>query len=95
MDNSRRAFMRKSGKLMVGAAAASSYWPKSFGSNDIRVGLVGCGGRGTGAAYNAAQVGAHIKIVAMGDVFSDRLEKRAEIPHPDRFLIFPVHCRPQ
>jgi len=40
----------------------------------IRVGLVGCGGRGTGAATNALNVEPRVKIVALGDLFADRLE---------------------
>ena len=47
------------------------------GSDEIRVGLIGCGGRGTGAAKDAvaAVEGKGIKIVAMGDLFADELEE--------------------
>ena len=40
----------------------------------LNVGLVGCGGRGTGAAVNALQASENARLVAMGDVFRDRLE---------------------
>jgi predicted dehydrogenase len=40
----------------------------------IRVGLIGCGGRGTGAALNCLEASPDTRIVAMGDLFSDRLE---------------------
>ena len=40
----------------------------------IRIGLVGCGGRGTGAANNALTADANVQIVAIGDVFADKLE---------------------
>lgn len=44
-------------------------------SNEIRIGLVGCGGRGSGAAQNALSVqNGEIKLVAMGDVFEDKLK---------------------
>ena len=45
------------------------------GGDTIRVALVGCGGRGTGAAANAlATTGGPIKLVAMADVFENRLQ---------------------
>lgn len=40
----------------------------------IRCGLIGCGGRGTGAALNHLNAGSGISIVALGDVFDDRLQ---------------------
>ena len=44
------------------------------GSDEIRVGLIGCGGRGSGAADNCANAADGVKIVAMADLFRDRLE---------------------
>jgi predicted dehydrogenase len=44
-------------------------------NNDtLRIGLIGCGGRGTGAALNALQAERNVRLVAMGDAFRDRLE---------------------
>ena len=40
----------------------------------MRVGLVGCGGRGTGAAANALRADPNVKLVALGDTFADHLE---------------------
>jgi predicted dehydrogenase len=46
----------------------------------LRVGLVGCGGRGTGAAMDALSAGADVHVVALADVFADRLaECRAHL----------------
>lgn len=46
----------------------------------LRAGLVGCGGRGTGAAINFLDAGPNLEIVALGDVFQDRLDQcRAEL----------------
>ena len=46
----------------------------------LRAGLIGCGGRGTGAAINFLDAGPNLEIVALGDVFQDRLDKcRAEL----------------
>ncbi|MCJ7618490.1 MAG: Gfo/Idh/MocA family oxidoreductase, partial [Desulfobacterales bacterium] len=46
----------------------------------LKAGLVGCGGRGTGAAINFLDAGPNLEIVSLGDVFQDRLDKcRAEL----------------
>ena len=46
----------------------------------LRAGLVGCGGRGTGAAINFVDAGPNLQIVAMGDVFQDKMEEsRAQL----------------
>src|ERR1041384_8294439 len=44
------------------------------GSDVLRVGLIGCGGRGTGAAEQALCADKNVKLVAMGDAFEDRLQ---------------------
>lgn len=45
------------------------------GKDRIRVGLVGCGGRGTGAAIDACHADPAVQVVALGDLFADRLNK--------------------
>jgi len=46
----------------------------------LKAGLIGCGGRGTGAAINFLDAGPNLQIVALGDVFQDRLDKcRSEL----------------
>jgi myo-inositol 2-dehydrogenase / D-chiro-inositol 1-dehydrogenase len=45
------------------------------GSDEIRVGLIGCGGRGTGAARNVVDAAPGVRIVAMADAFKDRLDE--------------------
>jgi predicted dehydrogenase len=54
----------------IGAGRASAY---VTGSDTIRVGVIGCGGRGTGAARDAAQADPAVRVVALGDLFPDRL----------------------
>ena len=44
------------------------------GSGVIKIGLIGCGGRGSGAAANAMNAGKDVRLVAMADVFADRLQ---------------------
>lgn len=41
----------------------------------LKAGLIGCGGRGTGAAVNFLNAGPNLKITALGDVFEDQIEK--------------------
>ncbi len=49
------------------------------GSDEIRVGLVGCGGRGTGAASDAVKAAEGVKIVAMGDLFPAHLKTSRDV----------------
>jgi len=75
-STSRREFLKTSGRVagaaaLVGSAATHVYAGEN---NTISVALVGCGGRGTGAASNALSVKrGPVKLVAMADAFEDRL----------------------
>ncbi len=77
--SSRREFMKKTGAAMVGTAFALNFnIPKSvfaMGSNTLKVGLIGCGGRGTGAAYQALSADKDVVLSAMADIHEDRLEE--------------------
>ncbi len=74
MSQNRRDFLKTAG---VGAAAlgAAAIVNNAYaaGSDEIKVGLIGCGGRGTGAAENCIQSSKNVKVVTLGDVFDDRL----------------------
>src|SRR5439155_20087908 len=75
----RRDLLKTSGQLAAASALASAAFPGAFAAEDntIQIALVGCGGRGTGAASNALSTkGGPIKLVAMADVFNDKLSKR-------------------
>ena len=71
----RRQFIQTSAVAMTAAALTGTtpLLAHIAGQDKIRVGLVGCGGRGTGAAVNALTADAGAVLVAMGDAFSDRL----------------------
>src|SRR5947207_1915035 len=73
---SRRHFL-KSSALVGGALAAPGILSgKLFAaenSDTLRIGLVGCGGRGSGAADQALKADQNVVLVAMGDAFEDRL----------------------
>jgi len=76
--SSRRDFLKKSSAAAVGASIASRIGNipavHAAGSDQIRVGLIGCGGRGSGAADQVLRAAPNVKLVAMGDAFSDRLD---------------------
>ena len=76
---SRRDFLAASA-ASVGTAAllASGNYAHAQGSDVIRVGVIGCGGRGTDAAKNAFDAAPNVEIVAMGDLFADRLQHSRE-----------------
>ncbi len=76
-QSSRRQFIKTSGKIAAVSALAGMAVPYVHGaeSTEIRVVLVGCGGRGSGAARNALSVkSANLKLVAMADVFEHKLK---------------------
>ena len=77
----RRSFLRSSAAL-AGAAAAtelSSRFPvHAAGSDEIRLGLIGCGDRGTGAAIQALKADRGARLIAAADIFEDRLRSSLE-----------------
>ncbi len=77
-NSSRRDFIKASSALAAAGISLNnmSIVKAANVSNDdtIRIGLIGCGGRGTGAAFNALSTSGKVKLVAMGDAFEDRLE---------------------
>src|SRR5437773_8146028 len=68
---SRRDFLKTA---TAGAALAVAPHVHAAGGDTLRVGLIGCGGRGTGAASQALRADRNVKLTALGDVFKDRLD---------------------
>ena len=80
-STSRRDFLKTTGTVVGASALAGVAIPSVHAGEDntIRVALVGCGGRGTGAAANAlSTTSGPIKLVAMADVFDNRMEDSYE-----------------
>lgn len=78
---SRRQFLKDTGHMAAASALAGVVVPQVHAAenNTIQVALIGCGGRGTGAAVNALSVrSGPIKLVAMADVFENRLKSNYE-----------------
>lgn len=76
-SSSRRSFLQQTGAAAIAgtAALAVARSAHAAGSDVIKVGLIGCGGRGSGAAVQALAADPQTKLVSMGDVFADALEK--------------------
>ncbi len=79
LDLSRRRFVQTSAVIaaagLVPALARGAY---ARASDTIRIGVIGCGGRGTGAAVNALEASPATQIVALADVFPERLKSCRE-----------------
>jgi len=79
---SRRQFLKTSTVAAIAGPLTASH---AFGQErglspgeTLRVGLIGCGGRGTGAAAQALAADSNVKLVALGDAFKDRLQGSLE-----------------
>jgi len=76
-QSTRRDFLKSSTTAMAAAAFAPYAAAGGFhlgGTETLKVGLVGCGGRGTGAAAQALRADPNTKLVALADTFKDHLE---------------------
>src|SRR5687767_14670659 len=78
-NHTRRDFLKGSSGIVAGAAAAGLVLPASgvFAKADetIKVALVGCGGRGGGAAGQALSTAGPVKLVAVADAFEDNARR--------------------
>ncbi len=102
---SRRDFLRHTGALTATTALASASlpWVHAAEDNTIRLALIGCGGRGSGAVADAfASSCGPVKLVTMADLFPNRLNSalqvlteqfkdRAEVPPDRRFVGFDAY----
>ena len=105
--SSRRQFIETSlssaastamiGATLLGTTAASL--PRSVhaagGDDTLRVGLIGCGGRGTGAARQALMADQRVKLVAMADVFAEPLQTSLKALSADAELIDKIDVPPE
>ncbi|MBN2293719.1 MAG: Gfo/Idh/MocA family oxidoreductase [Pirellulales bacterium] len=79
---SRRDFLKKSSVAVAGATAISSLSlarsAHAAENNQMKVALIGCGGRGKGAAANCLGTNKNTKLVAVADAFEDNAKSAAE-----------------
>ncbi len=101
----RRTFLHHAATTTAGIAAATTLARQATavdskavhqsGQDVIRVGVVGCGGRGNGAAINAMNAGKDVRIVAAGDLFEDALTRSRESlskQRPEQYLVDDEHA---
>ena len=91
----RRDFIKTSVGASLAAAIPGNLGLHAQGSDTIRIGVVGCGGRGTGAAIDCLNAAPGVEIVAMGDLFMDRIDsslKRIKETHPDKVKVTKDKC---
>lgn len=93
-NTSRRDFLKTATKATAGLSVLSGIsipYVHAAGSDEIRAALIGCGGRGTGAASNAMTVKQRMpRLVAMADVSRDQLDRSFDSlskKHPDRMSV--------
>ncbi len=104
-NSSRREFLALSGKVGAASALAGVAIPHVHAGEDntIRLAIVGCGSRGSGAVGNALSApGGPVKLIAMGDLFADRLNgshkalsaefgAKIDVPPERRFVGFDAY----
>jgi myo-inositol 2-dehydrogenase / D-chiro-inositol 1-dehydrogenase len=81
--------------LKAGAASFAGFGAFAAGSDTIRVGVIGCGGRGTEASRNAMRADKGIRLVAMADIKLDRVQEARtalKLQFPDQVAINDDHC---
>ena len=102
---SRREFLRQTGSVTAGSLLAGMAVPHVFAAeeNTIKLALIGCGGRGSGAVVDASSVpGGPVKLVAMADVIESRLTRslrvlseqfpgNVDVPAERRFIGFDAY----
>ena len=75
-SSTRRDFLKASSAAVAAGTLASGLARSAHaaGSDVLKLGLIGCGGRGTGAAVQALTADPNTRLIAMGDAFADRLD---------------------
>lgn len=96
----RRKFISTSAQVAAAGTLGASLIPKpafayhNSDNDELRIGLIGCGGRGTGAVLNATNADSNTKVVALADAFMDRIDSCAKslaTQLPDRFQVDQDH----
>ena len=103
----RRTFVKTSGTLLAGSTLGfqvlTSKNQRFYNNSDtLKVGLIGCGGRGSGAALQATRADDNVLLTAMADLFPDNLQKslenlqkenpsKVQVPKENQFLGFDAY----
>ena len=83
MENStRRHFLKTTAALAATSVIAQN--AHAEGGDELKIGLIGCGGRGTGAAGQALKADRNVKLWAMADAFDDKIATSLNLLQADR-----------
>jgi len=74
VTTNRRRFLKTTAASAAAATLASAPFVHAQGTDVLKIGLIGCGGRGTGAATQALNADPNVRLHAVGDAFRDRLD---------------------
>jgi predicted dehydrogenase len=94
----RRDFLKTSalaGSVLAAPAVLNSNLKAAEGGRPLKVGLIGCGGRGTGAANQALKADPNVVLTALGDAFDDQIQKSLQSlrkEQPDKVKVTPETC---
>ena len=100
LSKSRRDFIKRSSSAVLTSTmgfnilSAKPQNSKNLNNDTLKIGLIGCGGRGTGAALQASLADPNVMVTALADVFEDRLNKSYEnlkIENPDKLMVEEDH----
>ncbi len=97
--NTRRDFVKKSGTTLLAGTLGfnivkANPYKHVINADTLKVGLIGCGGRGTGAAFQATMAEDNVVLTAMADIFPDTLEtslKNLIDKNPTKILVDEDH----
>jgi predicted dehydrogenase len=95
MEITRRDFIKTSLAASLAAAIPGNLGLHAAGSDMIRIGMIGCGGRATGAAIDCLDAAPGVEVIAMFDLFPDRVDKSLAMlreKHPDKIKVAPDKC---
>src|ERR1700753_3787394 len=96
-STSRRQFLKTSALASTAIVAPAILRGQATSGNDqqLKVGLVGCGGRGSGAASQTLHADNNVVLTALADVYEDKIQATLEILRkdvPDKVKVDPEHC---
>ncbi len=99
MSHTRRQFVKKSGSAMLASTLGfniltAQNFKHKINSDTLKVGLIGCGGRGSGAALQATLADDNVVLTCMADIFKDALDKSHKAlmgENPEKILVDEEH----
>ncbi|MGC8888016.1 MAG: Gfo/Idh/MocA family protein [Verrucomicrobiia bacterium] len=92
----RRDFLKTTSTLAITTAFAAPYILKGASEGEVlKVGLIGCGGRGTGAAKQALKADKAVQLTALGDVFEEQVKRSLQTLKQDQEVGDKVRATPE